>query len=384
MKEWYLISQGIICSLSAFLFFLMYLKGLPEDITEAEKNYKRDNAFFYIGFALLIWGLWAWIAYFFPRIREDNITRIFGSTFNSAFFLLAIAYFDYGPEALKIFQNKKKWRTSVLVGALSVVFFTSYLSQDNPELVKYPDVILSVFTSIIMMLAIISSFNYRGFSRIAIFSCGVFLYVLFVNLIELDWIKEGLKISEEDDQIFLLTYKIGLILILLTLGFSWAYERWEESIYYKKLYYPLQQEYRQLINSLQSLQALHRELQPSFDRIHIRFTGKREGRYFIALAKEPGHKEEKKVLLTEQLHKILLNFVITRMCDKSDNGGWINLEKSALWPTDVHRIWQKITSNRSMLFENNHSGSYRFRGTASFDMAELAKDPDLRNILTRL
>jgi hypothetical protein len=339
--EWYALSQAIICFVFGVLILTLWEIGIPVKGGRIKEKRQRDRGMLYLGFAVFVWafiGIWLLLK---PCLEPPGrcFERILSSTLNSAFLLLALAYFEHGPVQWKIVQTNRRWHWGVIVAAVivaSILFLTH---------TPWADVFLSILTLGFLGWSLFKSFDDRGFYLTSYLSCAVVLFVAFVQLFEIADIIDETLIEHwlgYKRWVFSLASKTSLIGIFLALGFSWLFEDIERP-------------------PIMSLEFLGRD----------EMTGK-----WIVLFRN----QKREISETNQVD--LLKFVTKRIDDETD--GWIKI-KDTLWLTNLNRISKQLGIQRTALFENNGRGSYRLRidpKNIKIHKGKFVNYPEILKILT--
>lgn len=354
IPSWYSSLQAILCFFGSILFFALWLREAKRRENKDGDEPKREPALIYLGMAILVWailGLWLALSDS-PTIDSVRLERTLSSTLNSALFLLAIAYFDYGPTTLKIFQRNWRWQIFVLASALVIAIITYW-----KETSVY-DVGFSILTLLVLGTSLFKSFRNREFYALAYLSWSAILLTLIPQILELNTHLMGTLISltgsfDSNWQWgFLLISKAVLMQLFLALGYSWAFQVIEL---------------------------------PQTKEMRLGFLEKRK-----VVLTVPGHYTGQKFELSPALHKVLLRFAVRRKCEESSGGGWIKItdKRQALYYTDLKRLCEKLGDIKlPSLFENDYAGRYRLRITAEnveIDKNKFEDHPELLQILSAL
>jgi hypothetical protein len=347
--DWYTSSQAIICLFSGGAILSIWLRGTPERERAAEHRPLRDPGLGWLSAAVLVWGVLAlWLRLGVWRSAEDDL-RIFASTLNSALFLLAAAYFDYGPERLKPLQAHRTWRLGVFAAALVVATLTAILTlHTSSNLLHIPDFVLSLVTLLVLGYGLVRSFRLRGFGLLAALAVVALSTQAVAQIPE---VRPDL-LTGDARWVLVLTSKTMAITTFLALAMSWAHEE---------------------------------AGRPASGEVSVRFTGLQENHLYIVELSAAKQFTNRRVLMTETPHKRFLMFAAKRLADP--HGGWIHLRSASLEHKDLARICQPTGLPGRSLFENDRAGSYRLSippENIRFDLDRLSQIEDLRGLLAGL
>lgn len=152
--------------------------------------YIHNPGLMWLAVAFLIWSI---SSMFLGKQWLPGESRIFFSTANSICFLLAIAYFDYGPDRIKVLQVSRSSRIILLLigGLITSVELALYYYQLSrgdvipDEWIYLPDFLLSLFTLGILAYSLFQSFYNRGLRLIAFLSSLVIVLTLIAQVIRI-------------------------------------------------------------------------------------------------------------------------------------------------------------------------------------------------------
>ncbi len=312
MPDWYSLSQTIICAVGAMALYSLWSR------TEEDPS-RRDPCWLWLGHAVAIWSFVGLAIFSLGRlgfsVRDINSVRTFSSILNSAFLLLAVAYFDYGPSKLKIMQAKPVWRYLV-IGLGIIMAFLVVLTGET-----FPDVGLSMFTLGLTAYGLFISFTRREFESLRWTSVVVVLLTLIAQIPEID----PSLLPEDIRFLLLLTSKTGLLVLFLCLSTTSVVEKSES---------------------------------PYSDNIMLEFIDERAADgWIIHLTLSPNKTQVWKVKGVPLRNLLLFT---KKRCEK-DGTGWLRLIDANLYASDLDRICKTWKIRRSFLFENDHHNGYRLR-----------------------
>lgn len=353
--KWYLISQFSVCLTATFIFWIIYKYPAPE---AENRRPKREKGLLFISLAVFIWALSPAITLLFGISSE---LRIYFSTLNNVFLLLATAFFEYGPRKLRFFQLHERWVWLVICGGLIVASITSNLHDIYWQ--RIPDVFLSITTIAVLGWAICKSFYHRIFKEAAIIAGIIVLYMIYTQLQELNnlgSISHFLQPTEME-LIVLLTSKSLLIMILLLVSLSWIHEQWV----------------------LQIKETSFEKLPENSVHIHIKGTKSLESKRRWEVIVTKGNIAEARTM-TSKPHLLLVQFMYRKQ-ENTRNKGLMNTIEDSFYHADLSKIHKMLELDVPTLFKNQRrNGFYSLRDNIEFtlDEKELAKDPDLFSMIS--
>lgn len=291
----------------------------------------RDPAVKWVAWAFAVWAVLGLILWVWRDSREASRWngavvdfRSIASIVNSVFFLLAIGYFDYGPTRLKFVDAHVRWRY-IVIGAGGIATLVAYSLGGFKKLDPLPKVLLSNIALGFIVVSLFRSFIWRGFLLMAWLVVGAVLLTVWAQLFEVPYFVtlHGDHASELRG-VALVTSKAALVILFLTLAFSWAHEE----------------------------SALLVEV----ERIRVFFVAGRKIEILM-----PGANQRIPVELTERLFERLHQFARARCAKEGD--GWLNLKDHGLDHPDLNKIAKAVGIYPRTLFENHfhENGWYRLR-----------------------
>ena len=312
MPDWYSLSQAIICAVGAMALYSLWSR------TE-EDPAQRDPCWLWLGHAVAIWAIVGLAIFSLGRLGFSagviNTIRTFASILNSAFLLLAVAYFDYGPSKLKIMQAKPGWRYLVIGLAIVMAFLVVLTGQ------SFPDVGLSIFTLCLTAYGLFISFTRREFESLRWAAVLVVLLTLVAQIPEID----PFIFPQEIRFLLLLSSKTGLLVMFLCLSTTSVVEKSES---------------------------------PHTEEIMMEYLDEREADgWIIRLTLAPNKTHTGKVKGVPLKSLVLF----TRKRLEKNGTGWLKLIDANLYASDLDRICKTWMIRRSFLFENDHHNGYRLR-----------------------
>ncbi len=197
-------------------------------ILEEGTNEKRvDKGLLFLSLAMFTWvlsGLWGLLGHqygFADTAVADVGTRLF-SIVNNLFLLLSLFYFYYAPPF--IYNNEKNVRIIIglIIGvSLLTLALNSYLDttvDSEVKVVNIPDLLLSGFLSVLLMVSFYKTFMYRGLQVVALISVLV-IAMMFVS--QLPEVFENIW-PEFTNNLIKIVSKTSLIAICLVLATTWV------------------------------------------------------------------------------------------------------------------------------------------------------------------
>ncbi|GAA0780267.1 hypothetical protein GCM10009193_16070 [Shewanella aestuarii] len=318
----------------------------------------------FVALASLTWAIWPALALMFDDV---NVMRIYTSTLNSVFLLLAAAFFEYGPRRLRLFQLHERWVWMVICGGLVVASVTSNI--DNRYWKYIPDVILSSLTLTILGWAICVTFYQRISKQAALIAGTITLYALFAQMLEITHLFTNAQWQPPSEArlIISLTSKILLLMVLLLVAISWLQEQWLAQV---------------TENSLSQLPK---------NQIDIHITGRRDPdnqrRWLVSVQQHSSTKDEPVMRsLTSVPHLLLIQFSLRKQLNAQVDGGMMNTVEDSFYHADLNKIHKMLGLNVPTIFKNfGRNGCYAIRNNINVTLneQELAKDPDVLGLMKK-
>lgn len=348
IKNFAALSQTILCFFVSVILFFIHKREKLKSEKYLEYVVEYDRGVFWISAAISIWTLAGILTLCIPFNQKiDNtsllleLVRIILSTINSVCFIIAVAYFDYGPSWLKLIQQDEKLRKpllliviviSILLFVLTYIFLNILFPHifTNPRksfnhVIDIIDVFLALFTLYVLYVGITSSFKQRHFKEILFLAKLTFLLVLFAQLLDCDLLRENLinwlNLSASNNYIniahwlILLNSKILFIVIILAQIIGWKIEE-EEDLY--------------------------------TGEPRLKFLGRKDYKEWEVIIIIPKLKAKKvKISLTDATHRHLLWFAYYRKYNIKDEGYIYLLENKShdgrpSFKNQLDRIMEKI------------------------------------------
>jgi hypothetical protein len=295
IKNFASISQALICLFVSIILYFIHLREKAKTKTQVE----YDRGVFWLAAAVFLWSIAGIVTAAIPEVYSREFSRILLSTINSACFIIAVAYFDYGPSWLKFIQQDEKLRrplvlvASVIVGLICLMIWLITGKNGLINGIDILDVILAVFTLYVLALGLEQSFRRREFKKIIMLSKIAILLVVFAQFLDLNFILNYFTISlqkfiDEMRWLIVLVSKTLLMAVILTHIISWKIEE-EEELY--------------------------------TGEPRIRFLGRTGGKQWEVILFIPTIKNIRTgVRLTDALHRHLLWFAYLKKFNIEDNG----------------------------------------------------------------
>lgn len=220
----------IISFFGAVILLVLYLnirKRFSDRMDESEEEGRVDKGLLYLSLSMFVWvvaGLCSLNINWFDGSKSTGFQLLSSilSLLNNLFLLLALYYFRYSPKFL--YKNKKNLRYMIAaILFVSLITFLLFLRGDDYiingiNVVALPDLLISIFLSILLMISFYQTLFQRGLKLVA------YLSVLFVLLILISQLPE--VFIEWNDAFTNLLIKIiaktSLISIFLVLATSWV------------------------------------------------------------------------------------------------------------------------------------------------------------------
>ena len=165
--------------MSIILYFIHKREKLKAE-TQLEYVIEYDRGVFWLAAAVFLWSIAGIITIVISENYFREFARISLSTINSACFILAVAYFDYGPSWLKFIQQDEKLHKSFIIIAgivagliyLLIWLIVKYVTKTGihglKDSIESIDVVLAVFTLYVLFVGLEESFKRRKFKDIVI------------------------------------------------------------------------------------------------------------------------------------------------------------------------------------------------------------------------
>jgi len=175
--EWYSYSKLFIYGFFSLLILVLWRMGRPSSRSKVGGERTKDPALLWLGLAYSVWSFDAAVATMGWPIYLSDYLRPVLSSFNSSFFLLAMIYFDYGPNPFKDLQGQadSRRRTSASIAVIGVTVTAMFLADwmisiANVRETFIPDFVLSIVTTTLIAVVMFRSFRHRDFKLIAFVS----------------------------------------------------------------------------------------------------------------------------------------------------------------------------------------------------------------------
>ncbi len=194
-------------------------------LEENESEKRIDKGLLFLSLALFVWaisGCWVYINNgnsFFGTIGYTAVLNLF-SVLNNIFLLFALSYFYYAPKF--IYQNKRNVRilaVVIVVVSIATAILSNYDQTDGFfKISAIPDLVLSAFLSLLLMISLYQTFMKRGLAIIAIISVLI-TAMLFVS--QLPEVFNSLNDGFINNLIKLVS-KVSLITLFMVLATTWV------------------------------------------------------------------------------------------------------------------------------------------------------------------
>lgn len=239
--------QSLICLFAGTILYSIYLKKTPILDQESQVSLTRDKGIFWLSIAVLVWAIAGFLHLLLPAQGTYGeyfklLIRIFASTINNASLLIAVAFFEHGPQDIKVFnifvfnklQTSKKWRNFVIaasfaVMAITIIIYLFFFSNNEPTsstiwAFNVFDLSLTLLTLFILGVSLWKSLTSRGYYLLSLLLLIVFIIVFSANVFDAYVSSLGInssKFFKELDCLLILMNKILFIFMLLSLVISW-------------------------------------------------------------------------------------------------------------------------------------------------------------------
>ncbi len=228
VQQFHNLSHIFISLVGAVLLMAIYYNIRKRFSTRlAEDDQTRvDHGLLYLSLSVFIWvisGLWAYLAnlYLFESKTIFQLGVSLLSIANNMFLLMALFYFDHAPAF--IYKNEKNVRIiSILIVTITALTFGLFvfLRSDNSDFdfVSLPDLLLSGFLSILLMITFYRTFVARGLYVVALIS------ILVIVLIFVSQLPQTFQILDNgfNNYLLMIIAKTSLISLFLVLATSWV------------------------------------------------------------------------------------------------------------------------------------------------------------------
>jgi hypothetical protein len=194
-------------------------------LEENDSEKRIDKGLLFLSLALFVWaisGVWVYLnsgLSFSNTIGYTAVLNLF-SVLNNIFLLFALSYFYYAPKF--IYQNKRNVRILVIV-IIAVSIATPILSNydqanSNYKISALPDLLLSAFLSLLLMISLYQTFMKRGLPVIA------FISLLVTSLLFVSQLPEVLNTLNDGfiNNLIKLISKVSLITLFMVLATTWV------------------------------------------------------------------------------------------------------------------------------------------------------------------
>ena len=369
--EWYLWSQAIITGVSSLIVLLIYFEA--KTLTQNSKlASERDAGTLFIGLAISTWSIWAVLEIITGQNLPDVIRHV-ASALNSAFFLLAVSFFEYGPQRIPFFNDR--WRY-VLVILPIAIFVWALLLLPSAES-SIPDIAFSLLTCLVISYPMVKSLRARSLPLLGWVAALIILYV-FIHSVVIELLDElnYLEVFTDSEQRWIvnLTSKTALIFVCFAILFSWAHEHWIKLL--KKEDFTIRQQ-----GNIARLTLTGEEMRDSQSN---------RTRWRVLLKIEGNEKEE---LITPAQHNLLFAFAIVRQLTDSSHffsSGWIYKKSNSdvyrndnswgalyfFYHEDLKRLSKGLKLDNDVLFESDRKGNWRLWNSihVSSDVDKIIQD----------
>lgn len=359
--------QSIICAFAGLVLLFVYSKPIPTLNDDFQMVRIRDQGIFWLSMAVLVWAFSNAMLLLTPEsyrygVYAKLLFRIFASTINNACLLIAVAFFEYGPQDIKVknvfifrkLRSSKAWRNFVIITSCVIILITfsiylSFFDDVKPSLISLWtfnlfDLLLTLFTLWLLGVSLWKSFvqrNYFWQSRLLLI---ILAYVFAANTFDA-WASSQSNPADSVTALcwlLILTSKILLLLMFFSLIISWSAGVADQ----------LALSVAQLLKS-QTRQKTDKELLLEnrnkiifWDRMDDQgvFVGSDWAAVTLVVPDLSLHRQVK---LTQIPFLNLLLFAFVLKFDLSH--GWIYLKDYDLISRDLDRLVQELSENKRMI-----------------------------------
>ncbi len=363
---WSLITLGIFV---AFILIAIWVKIHKAQTSESKEDKKvYDYGLLWLSCAILFWvlsGIWILAKGLDPSALRDSIyigVKSYISTFNNAFFLLSLPYFDHGPEKLNLIQNDKRWTQTIIIISFFICAVTTMLVifDHSRRFILLPEGIYAIITILAIGIALIKTFYHRGFKIIIIFTCISIVIMIITQILE---VKIAFSNEPTQDPGWILKYlhlisKVSIMTILLALAMSWV-----------------------------EVEAKR----PKSTEMSINVIGIKGNKGSVQITVPPDlvdHYAE----FNRAPFEYLLKFLVRRITGEDTVNAWLSIKDDLFDSTNIRRILNEFKSKdtqllRTELFDNDRRGNYRIRiapDNIEINIENLLQFPQFHGLLNEL
>lgn len=219
------ISISLIGGILLLAIWYNIRKRFIQLLEENEDEKRIDKGLLFLSLALFVWASsGCWMFFYQGTSFSATIGYTVGlnlfSVLNNVFLLLAISYFYYAPKF--IYRNKKNVLILIFVTIIvsgSTVLLSNFDNvQSTIKMSALPDLILSVFISILLMISLYQTFVKRGLVIIAFISIIVICLMFVSQLPEMfNDFNDGFI-----NNLIKLVSKVSLITLFMVLATAWV------------------------------------------------------------------------------------------------------------------------------------------------------------------
>jgi len=230
VAQFHNLSHIFISLIGACLLLALYynIRTRFKHILEEEALSKRvDKGLLNLSLAMFIWvlsGMWAYIGFHFGFMDgfgyQGGVNLL--SILNNMFLLFALSYFYDAPDFISNNDKNVKRILYVIIGVTLVTLGISYLVENNQflnvKLTALPDLLLSGFLSVLLVISLYRTFVHRGLKVVATISVIV-ITLLFISQLPAVF-------TQLNDEYFYslirIIAKTSLIFLFLLLATTWV------------------------------------------------------------------------------------------------------------------------------------------------------------------
>ena len=231
--KFYILAHIVISLTGAMLLLAIWYNisdRFKQTLQEASSPNRLDKGLLYLSLSIFVWviaGCWTYAGHRL-QFADRNYFHIGNNLFsiaNDLFLFLALCYADHAPGF--IHKNKKNSnRIIVVIVACGLItlglpaFFMGYDQVDKLTIAALPDLLLSGFLTVLLIITFYKTFANRGLKIVAVIAViailSIFISILpgvFQNFFD-DFTKDLIKI----------TARTSFIAVTLVMATSWVIE----------------------------------------------------------------------------------------------------------------------------------------------------------------
>lgn len=200
-------------------------KRFIQILEENESEKRIDKGLLFLSLALFVWaasGLWVYLnaSHSFSNSIGYSVVLNLFSILNNTFLLLALSYFYYAPKF--IYNNKRNLLILIIIAtvvSVSTLILSNFENTgDAIETSAIPDLVFSLFLSLLLAISLYRTFIKQGMIVIAFISVFIMLLVFASQLPEVfETLDDGFV-----NNLIKLVSKVSLIALFMVLATTWV------------------------------------------------------------------------------------------------------------------------------------------------------------------